>query len=112
MNLKEATENDSETEIARQIMEVSPAGSANSDSPTKDNEQLIIGLRSDSFFMNKMEPFGQTLKGQHDSTRADSNNIRIEIGGENQNSFHDKEDISNIIGAVSPLSGASCDFGI
>lgn len=90
-------------------MEVSPAASSNSTSPIRD--ELKESLRSENFFLNKMDPINKSPKTEASQTKPDSSNIRIEIGGEKQSSTQDSTQ-QQLIGAVSPLSGASSDFGI
>ena len=70
-----------EADLARLVMEVSPAVSAHSESPIRD--ELKESLRSENFFLNKMDHLNKSPKtGEHQ--KPDSNNIRIEIGGEKQ----------------------------
>ena len=68
-------------------MEVSPAASSNSTSPIKD--ELKESLRSENFFLNKMDHSGKSPKPDPNQKRPNSGNINIEIGGEKQNSTVD-----------------------
>jgi hypothetical protein len=64
-------------------MEVSSAQSNCSQSPIKG--ELKESLRSQNFFISKMDGQGQSPKESANlsmQTRANSNNIRIEISGE------------------------------
>jgi hypothetical protein len=86
-------------------MEVSPAVSDRSKSNLK--EELKESLRSDNFFLNKMDSNASNKKEEPNNNY---NNIRIEIGEEAKPST--QITINPLIGTISPLSGASSDFGI
>lgn len=86
-------------------MEVSPAVSDRSKSNLK--EELKESLRSDNFFLNKMDSNASNKKEEQNNNY---NNIRIEIGEETQPNT--QISINPLIGTISPLSGASSDFGI
>jgi len=86
-------------------MEVSPAVSDRSKSNLK--EELKESLRSDNFFLNKMDSNASNKKEEPNNNY---NNIRIEIGEEAKPNT--QITINPLIGTISPLSGASSDFGI
>ncbi len=106
-----------EADLARQVMEVSSAQSNGSPTPLKD--ELKESLRSQNFFMSKMDgaaAAGQSPKGGLEGDRRpEAGNIRIEIEGETQERREGQPQGASgkaVVGAVSPLSGASSDFGI
>jgi hypothetical protein len=94
-----------EAELSRKVMEVSPLPSEGSRTNLKD--ELKESLKSENFFINKMD----STASNGPETANKSGNIRIETGEEQ--TLPDGQQINSaLIGTISPLSGASSDFGI
>lgn len=100
-----------EAELARKVMEVSPKPSSEG-SRSYIKDELKESLRSENFFLNKMDSTGANSNAKDEPSFQKTNNkILIEIG-EPDNAPNHRAAESALIGTISPLSGASSDFGI